>query len=30
MTHVTEGANEIQLRHIAKNILKGRVDFSFA
>ncbi len=30
MTHVTEGTNEIQLRHIAKNILKGRVDLSFA
>jgi len=30
MTHVTEGTNEIQLRHIAKNLLKGRVDLSFA
>ena len=30
MTHVTEGTNEIQLRQIAKNLLKGRVDLSFA
>jgi acyl-CoA dehydrogenase len=30
MTHVTEGANEIQKRHIAQNLMRGRVDLSFS
>jgi acyl-CoA dehydrogenase len=29
MTHVTEGTNEIQLRSIAQEMLRGRVDLSF-